>query len=231
MKKIWIIIAAIVLLALAVGGSCTGRYNEIVTLNESVSTAWSQVENVLQRRNDLIPNLVATVQGYAAHEQKVFTDVTEARAKVGGAQTIPAKIDANNQLSAALSRMLLVVERYPDLKANQNFLSLQDELAGTENRIAVERMRYNDAVKAYNVYVRRFPNNILASIFGYARENVYFKADESAKTAPKVNFAPTIQPPTVTGPAVTGPAVTGPAVTGPTAMPPTPANPAAPAGQ
>lgn len=188
MKKTLIVLGIIVLVAVVAGSSCVGRYNELVTLNESVTTAWAQVENVLQRRNDLIPNLVNTVKGYAAQEQKVFIDVTEARAKVGGAATIPEKVEANNQLTAALGRLLLVVERYPDLKSNQNFLALQDELAGTENRIAVERMRYNEAVKAYNVYVRRFPNNIIAAIFGYSRESVYFKADEGAKTAPNVDF-------------------------------------------
>ncbi len=188
MKKKWIVLGIIALVVIVTGSSCVGRYNQLVTLNESVTTAWAQVENVLQRRNDLIPNLVNTVKGYAAQEQKVFIDVTEARAKVGGAATIPEKVEANNQLTAALSRLLLVVERYPDLKSNQNFLALQDELAGTENRIAVERMRYNEAVKAYNVYVRRFPNNFLAMIFGYSRENVYFKAEEGAKTAPNVDF-------------------------------------------
>jgi LemA protein len=165
MKKTWVIIGIVVLILVAFGGSCVGRYNSLVTLNESVTTAWAQVENVLQRRNDLIPNLVNTVKGYAAQEQKVFIDVTEARAKVGGAATIPQKVEAN-----------------------QNFLALQDELAGTENRIAVERMRYNEAVKAYNVFVRRFPNNFIAMIFGYARENVYFKAEEGAKVAPNVDF-------------------------------------------
>lgn len=188
MKKGWIIIGIIVLLALIIGGSCVGKYNQIVTLDESVETAWSQVENVLQRRFDLIPNLVNTVKGYAEHEKEVFIKVTEARAKVGGAQTRAEKIDANNQLTAALSRLLLVVERYPDLKANQNFLALQDELAGTENRIAVERRRYNDAVRVYNTFVRRFPNNLIAGIFGYSKEDVYFKAAEGAKEAPKVEF-------------------------------------------
>lgn len=188
MKKSLIILGVVVLIVLIAGSSCVGKYNQIVTLNENVKTAWSQAENVLQRRFDLIPNLVNTVKGYAAHEKETFTAVTEARAKVGGAQTIPEKIDANNQLTAALSRLLLVVERYPDLKANQNFLALQDELAGTENRIAVERRRYNDAVREYNTFVRRFPNNLIAGIFGYSREDVYFKADESAKDAPKVEF-------------------------------------------
>lgn len=188
MKKKWIWVIVIALVLLIGGSSCVGRYNQLVTLNESVDTAWAQVENVLQRRNDLIPNLVNTVKGYAAHEKDTFTAVTEARAKVGQAQTIPQKVGANNALTAALGRLLLVVERYPDLKANQNFLALQDELAGTENRIAVERRRYNETVKAYNVFVRRFPNNFLASIFGYTRENIYFKADEAAKKVPEVKF-------------------------------------------
>ncbi len=188
MKKKWIVIGIIALVLIVAGGSCMGKYNQLVTLNESVETSWAQVENVLQRRNDLIPNLVETVKGIAAQEQKVFIDVAEARAKAGGAVTIPDKIAANNQLTAALGRLLVTVERYPEIKSNQNFLALQDELAGTENRIAVERMRYNDTVKAYNVFVRRFPNNMLASIFGYSKEDAYFKADEGAKTAPKVNF-------------------------------------------
>lgn len=188
MKKGWIILGVIILIVLIAGGSCVGKYNQIVTLDENVDTAWSQIENVLQRRADLIPNLVNTVKGYAAHEQEVLTQVTEARAKVGGATTRPGKIAANNQLTAALSRLLFVVERYPDLKANQNFLALQDELAGTENRIAVERRRYNEAVKGYNTFVRRFPANIIASIFGYSKEDVYFKAEEGAKEVPTVKF-------------------------------------------
>ena len=196
MKKSWIIAIIIVIVIFIAGSSCVGKYNTLVTLNESVDTAWAQVENVLQRRNDLIPNLVNTVKGYAAHEQKVFIDVTEARAKVGQAKSVPDKVAANNQLTAALGRLLLVVERYPDLKANQNFLALQDELAGTENRIAVERRRYNEAVKGYNVFVRRFPNNLIAGLFGYARENIYFKAAEEAKEVPKVEFgAPAPQTP------------------------------------
>lgn len=188
MSKKWIIIGAIVLFALAAYGSCTGKYNQIVTLHESVQTAWSQVENVLQRRNDLIPNLVNTVKGYAAHEQEVFIQVTEARSKVGQATTVPEKVEANNQLTAALGRLLVVAERYPELKANQNFLALQDELAGTENRIAVERKRYNEAVQAYNTTVRRFPTNVIAGIFGYERESKYFKASEGASSVPEVNF-------------------------------------------
>ncbi|MBT3182394.1 MAG: LemA family protein [Deltaproteobacteria bacterium] len=189
MKIKWIITGIVVLAVIILGSSCMRKYNSIVTLNESVETAWAQVENVLQRRADLIPNLVNTVKGYAKHEKDTFTQVTEARAKVGGATTIPGKIAANNQLTAALSRLLLVVERYPDLKANTNFIQLQDELAGTENRIAVERKRYNEVVKQYNVFVRRFPNNMIAGLFGYSKEDAYFKASDSAKDVPKVDFS------------------------------------------
>jgi len=204
MKKKWIIVGIVVLAVIIIVGSLMGKYNALVTLNESVETAWSQVENVLQRRNDLIPNLVNTVKGYAAQEQKVFIDVAEARSKVGGATTVPEKVAANNQLTAALGRLMLVVERYPDLKSNQNFLALQDELAGTENRIAVERKRYNDSVKAYNVFVRRFPNNMIAGMFGYSKEDVYFKADEGAEKAPAVDFGMTPEgPATAPAPAET----------------------------
>ena len=135
MKKKWIVIGIIVLVLIAVGGSCAGKYNHLVTLNESVSTAWAQIDNVLQRRNDLIPNLVNTVKGIAAQEQKVFIDVAEARSKVGGATTIPQKVGAENQLTAALGRLMLVVERYPDLKSTQNFLAPQDERADILDRL------------------------------------------------------------------------------------------------
>ncbi len=189
MKIKWIVIIALLaILVIVGGGSCAGKYNMLVTLNENVKTSWSQVENVMQRRADLIPNLVNAVKGYAAHEEEVLTEVTNARAKVGQASTVPDKIAANSELSSALSRLLVVAERYPDLKANQNFISLQDELAGTENRITVERMRYNDSVRQYNTYVRIFPNNIIASILGYSREDIYFKADEGSEKAPVVDF-------------------------------------------
>ena len=184
-----LIIAIIVVLVLA--GSLysffKGTYNQFVTLDEAVKSSWAQVENQLQRRFDLIPNLVETVKGYAKQEQNVLVEVTNARARVGGATTVPDKIAANNELSGALSRLLVVVERYPDLKSNQNFLRLQDELAGTENRIAVERRRYNEAVQAYNVAIRSFPANLLAGMYGFTKA-AFFEAPAAAKAAPQVKF-------------------------------------------
>jgi len=184
-----LLIAIIVVLVLA--GSLysffKGTYNQFVTLDEAVKSSWAQVENQLQRRFDLIPNLVETVKGYAKQEQNVLVEVTNARARVGGATTVPDKITANNELSSALSRLLVVVEQYPDLKSNQNFLRLQDELAGTENRIAVERKRYNEAVQAYNVAIRSFPANLLAGMYGFAKA-AFFEAPAAAKAAPQVKF-------------------------------------------
>ncbi|UCG66435.1 MAG: LemA family protein [Deltaproteobacteria bacterium] len=177
----------IVVILLAFFFSIKGTYNSLVRLDEGIKGAWAQVENQLQRRYDLIPNYVETVKGYAKFEKDVLLKVTEARARVGGAGSVKEKIDANNELSSALSRLLVVVERYPDLKANQNFIRLQDELAGTENRIAVERRRYNEAVRAYNVKIRSFPTNILAGIFGFTRAE-FFEAPAEAKEAPKVKF-------------------------------------------
>jgi LemA protein len=156
-------------------------------MDEEINGAWAQVENQLQRRYDLIPNLVETVKGYAAHEREVFVQVTEARSKVAGAGSVSDKIDANNSLSAALSRLLVVVERYPELKANTNFIRLQDELAGTENRIAVERRRYNEMVKAFNARVRRFPTNMIAGMFGF-KAATYFEVPQERQEAPKVKF-------------------------------------------
>jgi LemA protein len=186
-KTLIIVLVVIVFLAVAIYSFFVGNYNKFVKMDVAIKTAWSQVENQLQRRYDLIPNLVETVKGFAKQEKSVLVDVTNARAKVGGAGNIPDKIAANNQLSGALSRLLLVVERYPDLKSNQNFMRLQDELAGTENRIAVERMRYNEAVKVYNQAIRSFPANILAGMYGF-KEAAFFEAPKEAKTAPKVNF-------------------------------------------
>jgi LemA protein len=182
-----IVVAIILIVVLGSYSYIKGTYNSLVTLDEGVTAAWAQVENQLQRRMDLIPNYVETVKGYARHEREVFLKVTEARAKVAGAGSVKDKIAANNELAGALSRLLLVVERYPDLKANQNFIRLQDELAGTENRIAVERRRYNEAVRAYNVRIRSFPTNILAGIFGFTRAT-FFEAPEAAKEPPKVKF-------------------------------------------
>jgi len=186
-KKIIIVVAVIAVLAIALYSMFAGNYNRFVQMDVGIKAAWSQVENQLQRRYDLIPNLVETVKGYAKQEKDVLVEVTNARSKVGGAGTVPDKIAANNELSGALSRLMVVVERYPDLKSNQNFLKLQDELAGTENRIAVERMRYNDAVKIYNQAIRTFPANFVAGMFGF-KEATFFKVEEAAKAAPKVKF-------------------------------------------
>ena len=186
-KKLLIIAAIVIIVILIPYSYLKGTYNSLVTLDEGVKAAWAQVENQLQRRYDLIPDLVETVKGYAAHEKEVFLKVTEARAKVGGATTINDKIAANNGLSAALSRLLLVVERYPDLKANTNFIRLQDELAGTENRIAVERRRYNETVKVYNIKIRRFPTNLLAGMFGFEKA-AFFEVPKERQEAPKVKF-------------------------------------------
>jgi len=181
------VLVGILLLAVSLYGFFRGTYNQFVSLDEGVKSSWAQVENQLQRRFDLIPNLVETVKGYAKQEKDVLVEVTNARAKVGGANTVPDKINANNQLSGALSRLLVVVEKYPDLKSNQNFIRLQDELAGTENRIAVERKRYNDAVKVYNVAIRSFPSNLLAGMFGFNKA-AFFEAPAVAKAVPQVKF-------------------------------------------
>ena len=188
LKIVLIVLAVIIIGVIVIAMSLKNTYNELVTMDEDVNKSWAQVENVLQRRYDLIPNLVETVKGYASHEKEVLTEVTKARASVGGAKTPNETMQANNQLSSALSRLLVVVERYPDLKANQNFIRLQDELAGTENRIAVERKRYNDSVGIFNQRVRRFPTNIIAGMFGFAKRD-YFEAPEAAKEAPKVDFS------------------------------------------
>ena len=180
-------IGVILLLVISLYGFFKGTYNRFVSMDEAVKSSWAQVENQLQRRYDLIPNLVETVKGYAKQEKDVLVEVTNARAKVGGAANVPDKITANNELSGALSRLMVVVERYPDLKSNQNFIRLQDELAGTENRIAVERMRYNDAVKAYNVAIRSFPANLLTGMFGFAKAT-FFEAPSAAKATPQVKF-------------------------------------------
>jgi LemA protein len=188
MKKLWIVLGVVALLVVILISTVVGTYNRFVTLNESIKASWAQVENQLQRRNDLIPNLVNTVKGYAAHEKGIFEDVANARAALGGAKSINEKIKANHEMEGALSRLLAIAENYPNLKANENFIHLQDELAGTENRIAVERMRYNEVVQVYNIMIKQFPGNIIASIFRFEKQDVYFKAEEAAKTVPKVQF-------------------------------------------
>jgi LemA protein len=187
MRNLLIAGIAVLVIVFMMYGFLRGTYNTFVTLDESVKASWAQVENQLQRRYDLIPNLVETVKGFEQQERDVFLGVTEARSKVGRASNIPEQITANNELSGALSRLLLVVERYPDIKSNQNFMRLQDELAGTENRIAVERRRYNETVREYNVAIRTFPNNLLAGMFGFDKAT-FFEVPEAAKAVPSVSF-------------------------------------------
>jgi LemA protein len=190
---------------LAFFGQYVGVRNTLVAKNESVKAAWSQVDIVLQRRADLIPNLVETVKGYALQEQTVFGDIAKARSALLSAGTPQQKIAANGQLDGALGRLLLVVENYPQLKSNENFLRLQDELAGTENRIAVERKRYNDTLQDYNTYVQVFPHNVFAGWAGFQPNNAYFAATEESRQVPKVSFSnsgtPTSQPATQPAPA------------------------------
>ncbi len=185
MKGFLIGLAAVAVIAVIVFASL---YNGIVAKHETVSAKWAQVENQLQRRNDLIPNLVNTVKGYAAHEKTVLEDVTKARSQWAGAGTMDEKVRAAANIDSALARLMVVVENYPNLKADQTFLRLMDELSGTENRIAVERMRYNEAVQDYNITVRTFPGNIVAGMFGYRPATAYFKAEEKAKIVPEVKF-------------------------------------------
>ena len=185
MKKGWLVVGAVLIIVVGMGVS---SYNGLVQRHETVREAWAQVENVLQRRYDLIPNLVNTVKGYAAHERGTLEEITRLRSQWGEAKTIDAKVGAAQQLEGALGRLMVVLERYPDLKANQNFLALQDELAGTENRIAVERRRYNEVVRSYNVAVLGFPSNLIARLTGFATSNSYFEAAKDAQEAPKVQF-------------------------------------------
>jgi len=189
MKVLLLVVGIPLLLVLIVGGSYVSSRNEMVRKNETVKQTWSQVDVVLERRADLIPNLVATVKGYAQQEQKVFGDIANARAGLLNARTPAAKIAANGQLDGALGRLLAIAENYPTLKSNQNFLALQDELAGTENRIAVERRRYNESIQDYNTYIGLFPNNIFAGWAGFQRNNDYFAASGAAREAPKVDFS------------------------------------------
>jgi LemA protein len=190
-----IVIIVLLVIALIAFGQYVGVRNTLVTKNEAVKAAWSQVDIVLQRRADLIPNLVETVKGYAQQEQTVFGDIAKARSALLSAGNPSDKIAANQQLDGALGRLLVIVENYPQLKSNENFLRLQDELAGTENRIAVERKRYNDSLQDYNTYIQKFPNNIFAGWAGFKPNEAYFQAAEGSRQVPKVNFsAPSAAP-------------------------------------
>lgn len=180
-------LAIIAFFILLVGGYFMVTYNRLVKLDEWINGAWADVDVQLLRRNDLIPNLVETVKGYASHERELFEHIADARTKLAGAGTIPDKIKAANELSGFLSRLLMIVENYPQLKASENFIRLQDELAGTENRIAVARRRYNERVKEYNRSIRSFPINMIAGIFHFGPEE-YFEVPEEAKEAPEVDF-------------------------------------------
>jgi len=188
MKRSAAALVILIVVALIVGGMYVGRRNQMVQKNEAIKEAWSEVDVNLTRRADLIPNLVETVKGYAAQEQTIFTNIANARAALLGATSPAAKIQANNQLDGALGRLLALVENYPQLKSNENFLRLQDELAGTENRIAVARRRYNQTLQDYNTYIGLFPNNIFARWAGFNRNDAYFQAGEAAREVPKVQF-------------------------------------------
>jgi LemA protein len=194
MVKVLIVIAILALIAFVAFGQYVGVRNTLVTKNEAVKASWSQVDIVLQRRADLIPNLVATVKGIAQQEQTVFGDIAKARSALLSAGNPTDKIAANQQLDGALGRLLAIVENYPQLKSNENFLRLQDELAGTENRIAVERKRYNDTLQDYNTYIQKFPNNIFAGWAGFKPNEAYFAASEGSRQVPTVNFAPPAAP-------------------------------------
>jgi LemA protein len=189
MNKLAIVGIVILVLILLAAGKYVNVKNTLVAKNEAVKTAWSQVDIVLERRADLIPNLVETVKGYAKQEQTVFGDIAKARSQLLSAGSPEQKIAANGQLDGALGRLLAIAENYPQLKSNENFLRLQDELAGTENRIAVERQRYNDTLKDYNIYVQQFPNSIFASSLGFKPNTAYFAASEASRQVPKVNFS------------------------------------------
>src|ERR1700734_358102 len=195
MKAVLGIVAVIVIIALIAGGMYVSAKNQMVTLNEQIKSNWAQVDVVLQRRADLIPNLVSTVKGFAAHEETVFGDIANARAALLGAKTPGEKIAANGQLDGALGRLLAISENYPQLKSNENFLRLQDELAGTQNRIAVERKRYNDSIQTYNTFILKFPNSIFAAWGGFQRNNDYFSASPTSREVPKVVFPGTTPAP------------------------------------
>lgn len=187
MKKGAVVLIVIAVLIVILAASVIGRYNQLVELEETVDARWAQVENQLQRRADLIPNLVNTVRGYASHEEQIFADVADARSRLLGATTPEAQMQANSGLDSALGRLLAISEAYPELKADTSFIRLQDELAGTENRIATERMRFNESVQSWNTTIRRFPMNILASLFG-RETKAFFEVAPGAQQVPQVEF-------------------------------------------
>jgi LemA protein len=188
MKGAIIALIVVVVLVLIFGGQLMSQRNQLVAQRNEIDARWAQVDNDMKRRADLIPNLVETVKGFAKQEQTVIGEVTSARAALLGARSKQDEISANNQLSGAIGRLLVLTENYPQLKSNENFLRLQDELAGTENRIAVDRRDYNEAIKNYNIGVEQFPKNIAASIFGFHRDDAYFKTTEEERKVPQVKF-------------------------------------------
>lgn len=188
MKIALIVVGVLLLVFLMIGGKYVGVRNDLVVKQEAVKAQWADVDVVLQRRADLIPNLVSTVKGFAQHETEVFKNIADARAALIGGRTPQEKIAANDQLTGALSRLLVIAENYPQLRSNENFLRLQDELSGTENRISVERRKYNEALQTYNATLQLFPNNIVASMSGFTRNDAYFKTEPGAEKAPKVQF-------------------------------------------
>jgi LemA protein len=187
-QKKWLIWGIVVFIILWIFGSIKGTYNTLVVLENNIEGQWAQVENQLQRRNDLIPSLVKVVKAYATQEKDVFANIADARARLAGASSVGEKVKANNQLSGALSRLLMVVENYPQLQSNKNFLGLQDQLEGTENRIAVERQRFNDAVKAYNIKRKTFPTVIIASFMGFDLKKDYIEVPQEKQAVPEINL-------------------------------------------
>lgn len=186
-KKVLVVLGVVALVIVLLVSSVVGTYNSLVKLEADLESKQATISTQLQRRSDLIPNLVNTVKGYAAHEEEVYTAIADARSKLAGADSVEDLSEANGELSAAISRLLVVVENYPELKANENFIALQDQLEGTENRIATARNDYNEAAKTYNTKIRKFPSNIFAGMFGFEKAD-YFEADAGAEVAPEVSF-------------------------------------------
>ena len=187
MKPVWIVLGVVALAVVVVGGTLVSQWNQLVAMDTDIEAKWAQVDNQLQRRADLIPNLVETVKGFAAQERTILEAIANARAKMAGAGSVTDRIAASNELSGALSRLLVVVENYPRLKSDATFIRLMDELAGTENRLSVERKRYNDSVQVYNTTIRQFPGNLIASSLGF-REHPFFEVPPAARQTPQVRF-------------------------------------------